>query len=208
MTDGIYSFQAGAGPFGGPIVGFVTAGFTLVVGRYAFSVARSPIVRLVIGLLFVVPAAYAGYDVTRALSHLGIPEEWWREFFAVLGAIAVGGTAWANVSMLTDPALRPGVTLGPISATEWGDDDGRVTLRVYRRSVGISADIRRQTKPRHRGPLCSLRLSRSISSADCNPVVAGTALTSVSSVTEGRLSARQICLFFAGNAELLVWADR
>ncbi len=114
MTVGIYSFQAGAGPFGGPIVGFVTAGFTLVVGQYAFSVARSPIVRLVIGLLFAVPAAYAGYDATRALAHLGIPEEWWRESIAVLGAIAVGGTAWANVSMQTDPALRPGATLGPI----------------------------------------------------------------------------------------------
>ena len=73
MTVGIYSFQAGAGPFGAIVVGFVTAGFTLVVGQYAFSVARSPIVRLVIGLLFAVPAARAGYDVTLALAHLGIP---------------------------------------------------------------------------------------------------------------------------------------
>ena len=62
MTVGIYSFQAGAGPFGAIVVGFVTAGFTFVVGQYAFSVARSPIVRLVIGLLFAVPAAHAGYE--------------------------------------------------------------------------------------------------------------------------------------------------
>ena len=114
MTVGIYSFQAGAGPFGAIVVGFVTAGFTLVIGQYAFSVARSPIVRLVIGLLFAVPAARAGYDVTLALAHLGIPSEWWRESFAVLGAIAVGGTAWARVSMQTDPALRPGAALSPI----------------------------------------------------------------------------------------------
>jgi hypothetical protein len=45
LTVGFYSFQAGAGPFGAIVVGFVTAGFTLVVGQYAFSVARSPIVR-------------------------------------------------------------------------------------------------------------------------------------------------------------------
>ena len=32
----------------------------------------------------------------------------------MLGAIAVGGIAWARVSMQTDPALRPGVALGPI----------------------------------------------------------------------------------------------
>ena len=43
MTVGIYSFQAGAGPFGAIVVGFVMGGFTLVVGQYAFSIACSPI---------------------------------------------------------------------------------------------------------------------------------------------------------------------
>jgi hypothetical protein len=114
MTVGIYSFQAGAGPFGTIVVGFGTAGFTLVVGQYAFSIARSPILRLVIGLLFAVPAAYAGYHVTLALAHLGIPSEWWRESFATLGAIAVGGTAWAHVSMQADTAPRSGAAPGPI----------------------------------------------------------------------------------------------
>ena len=114
LTAGIYAFQAGTGPFGAIVVGFVAGGSALVLGQYAFSVARGPVVRLLIGLLFVVPAARAGYDVTLALSHIGIPSEWWRESFAMLGAIAVGGTAWARVSMQTDPALRSGVALGPI----------------------------------------------------------------------------------------------
>ncbi|MET4036679.1 MULTISPECIES: hypothetical protein [unclassified Bradyrhizobium] len=113
MTVGIYSYQAGAGPFGAIVVG-VVAGFTFVVGWYAVSVVRSPIVRLVIGLLFAVPAAQAGYSVTLALAHLGIPSEWWRESVGVLGAIAVGGIALANVSMQTGTALRGGVALSPI----------------------------------------------------------------------------------------------
>jgi hypothetical protein len=73
MTVGIYSFQARVSPFGAIVVGFVTAGFTLVVGQYAFSAARSRIVCLVIGLLFAVPAAHDGYDVTLALAlaHIG-----------------------------------------------------------------------------------------------------------------------------------------
>jgi hypothetical protein len=116
MTAGIYSFQVGTGLFGAIALGFVASGFALVLGRYAFSVARGPVVRLLIGLLFAVPAARAGYDVTLALSHIGIPSEWWRESFAVLSAIAVGSTAWARVSMQTDPALRPGVALGPIQS--------------------------------------------------------------------------------------------
>jgi hypothetical protein len=114
ITAGIYTYQTGAGPFGAIVVGFVTAGFTLVVGQFAVSLARSRIVSLVIGLLFAVPAARAGYDVTLALAHLGIPSEWWRESFALVGAIAVGGTAWANVSMQTGTTLRPGAALSPI----------------------------------------------------------------------------------------------
>lgn len=124
MTVGIYSFQAGAGPFGVIVAGFVAAGFTLVVGRLVFSVARSPIVRLVIGLLFAVPAARAGYDVTLALAHLGIPPGWWREVFAIFGAITVGCTAWARVSILTEPApggsVVPGPAQSPIGAVTKG----------------------------------------------------------------------------------------
>jgi hypothetical protein len=114
MTAGIYIYQTGAGPLGAIVVGFVLGGVTLVLGRYVISVARSPIVHLVIGLLFAVPAGYAGYDVTLALAHVGVPSEWWRESFAMFGAIVVGSTAWARVSMQTDPALRPGAARGPI----------------------------------------------------------------------------------------------
>jgi hypothetical protein len=110
MTAAIYTFQTGAGPLGAIVIGFVAGGFALVLGQYVFSVARSPIVRLLIRLLFVVPAARAGYDVALALAHFGIPQEWWRESFAMLGAIAVGCTAWARVSM---PALSRGVAFGP-----------------------------------------------------------------------------------------------
>jgi hypothetical protein len=116
LTAGIYSFQIGMGPFGAIVIGFIVAYCTLVVGRYAFSVVRGPVVRLLIGLLFAVPAARAGYDMTLALSRIGIPSEWWQESFAMLGAIAIGSTAWARVSMQTDPALRPGVALGPIQS--------------------------------------------------------------------------------------------
>ena len=113
MTVGIYSFQVGAGPFGAIVVGFVAGSTTLVAGQFAFSVARSPIVRLVVGLLFALPAARAGYDVTLAFAHIGVPSEWWREAFAVVGAITVGGTAWARMSIVRNPTLRSGVAPVP-----------------------------------------------------------------------------------------------
>src|ERR1700736_373544 len=113
MTVGIYSFQVGAGPFGAIVVGFVAGSTTLVAGQFAFSIARAPIVRLVIGLLFALPAACAGYDVTLAFAHIGVPSEWWRKAFAVVGAITVGGTASARTSMVRNPAVRGGVAPVP-----------------------------------------------------------------------------------------------
>lgn len=114
MAVGIHSFHAGAGTLGAIVAGFVAAGFTFVVGRSAFSIARYRTVRLAIGLLFAVPAAYAGYGVTLALAQLGVAWESWRDSFAVLGAIAVGGAAWVSVSRQSDPSLRPGTALGPM----------------------------------------------------------------------------------------------
>jgi hypothetical protein len=87
-------------------------GFTLVLGRTAASVERAPIVRILIGLVFALPAACAGYDVTLALAHIGTSSDWWRKSFAMLGAITVGGTAWARLSMQTEP-LQEGCHPGP-----------------------------------------------------------------------------------------------
>ena len=84
-----------------------------MVGRFAFSVARSPVVRLVIGLLFAVPAARAGYDSAFSLALIGCPSEWWREAFAVVAAITVGGTTLARMSIVRNPAPRE-VVLRPV----------------------------------------------------------------------------------------------
>jgi hypothetical protein len=109
----VLTIPRNAHPLAAIVIGFGAGGVALVLGQYALSVARSPIVRPLIRLLFVVPAARAGYDVTLALAHFGIPLEWWRESLAMLGAIAVGWIAWSRVSILTEPALSPGVAFGP-----------------------------------------------------------------------------------------------
>jgi len=103
-----------------------------VVGQYAFSVARSRIVRLVIGLLFAVPAAHAGYDVILALAHIGIPSEWLRESFAMLGAVAVGSTVWARMSIVRNSAYREVVLRRSHLSRPWDSGDEQVTLRLHR----------------------------------------------------------------------------
>ena len=111
-TAGLYSYRIGIAPIGAIAVGFVAGAFGLLAGQHIFFAARSPIIRLVIALLFAAPAAWAGYQVTLSLAHIGISSEWWREVFALVGAVGIGCTAWARVAILTPPVLSEGVGAG------------------------------------------------------------------------------------------------
>lgn len=114
MTAAIYAYQTGIGPFGAVIVAFVVGGFTFVLGQYAFSTSRSRIVRFFIGLLFAVPAARAGYDVSLTLSQISIPSESWRAAIAVIGGTIVGCMALARLSILNEPAPGGGIAPDPV----------------------------------------------------------------------------------------------
>ena len=91
-----------------------------------------------IGLLYAVPAAIAGYHATLGLAHIGVPSEAWREAFAIVGAVLVGATAWARMSLFVPPHVerrrcgRSGI------ASTGGSDQGRVSPRfiVDRLTIG------------------------------------------------------------------------
>ena len=55
--------------------------------------------RVAIATVFTVPAAIAGYQVIFALSQIGVPSLAWREAFACLGAVCIGGTAWTRLAV-------------------------------------------------------------------------------------------------------------
>ena len=60
------------------------------------------IIRAIIAALFAVPAALAGYQVVFAMSQIGVPSLAWREIFACLGAVFIGGTAWTRLTIFTE----------------------------------------------------------------------------------------------------------
>jgi len=89
----------------------IAGAFTLAVGRIAIATMRSPFLRAAVALLFAVPAAVAGYHAALGLAQIGVPAEGWRQVFALLGAIAVGGTAWVRMALSasteSDRAMLP-----------------------------------------------------------------------------------------------------
>ena len=109
VTAGLAAYHSGSGPVGAILVGLIAGVVTLVVGQIAFAAVRSPIIRAAIALLFAMPAGVAGYHATLGLAHIGVPSEGWQEAFAMVGAIMVGGTAWARMTLFAPPSARQGV---------------------------------------------------------------------------------------------------
>ena len=113
LTAAFAAYHSGAGVVGAIIVAMLAGGATVLIGPTAFAVVRTPLVRIAIGLLFAAPAAVAGYQATLGLAHLGVPSEGWRQAFATIGAILVGGAAWARVTLFAPPRMAgPGVAPG------------------------------------------------------------------------------------------------
>jgi hypothetical protein len=100
LTTALAADQRNSGAVGAIVVGLVAGIVTLAAGRGVFVATRSPgMMRAAIALLFAAPAAVAGYHGTLGLAHIGAPSQGWREIFSVIGAIVVGGTAWARMAL-------------------------------------------------------------------------------------------------------------
>lgn len=102
INAGMLAFHSGAGVPGMLIVAIVAGGMTLAIAQIAFAVTQSLILRAVIAAIFALPAALAGYHVVLAMAQIGVPSLVWREVFACLGAVSIGGTAWARLTVFTE----------------------------------------------------------------------------------------------------------
>src|SRR5580698_9034552 len=113
LSAGLAVFHSGSGVIGALIVGGLAGGATLAIGQIVFATVRTPLIRAAIALLYAVPATIAGYHATLGLAHIGVPSEAWREVFAVIGAVLVGGTAWARMSLYNPMFAESPVVEGP-----------------------------------------------------------------------------------------------
>ena len=112
LMAGMAAFHSGAGVIGALLIGIVAGALTLGLGQIAFAVVRPLPLRAAIAAAFAVPAAIAGYHAVLGLSQIGVPSLVWREVFAWIGALFIGGTAWARMTVLAEPLpLRVGGTV-------------------------------------------------------------------------------------------------
>ena len=124
LTAGLAAFHSGAGVIGALIVGLLAGGATIALGQLAFPATRTLLTRAIIGLLYAVPAAVAGYQVSFALAGIGMSSGGWQMTFAVVGAVLSGFTAFARMTLFVPASDRQG-TEGAHSPIGWRLHDQR-----------------------------------------------------------------------------------
>ena len=103
VTAGVWAYQTGAGWIGGIVVGLAAAALTFGIGQFLFAFARPLWLRLAIAIAFVAPAAFAGYHATHGIVQHTMSSDTWRIIFSIVGAIAVGVTAFVRVTAMAAP---------------------------------------------------------------------------------------------------------
>ncbi len=101
LTSGMYLYETGQGIFLSIIAGLFIGGLVAALGEFAFDRIRSIPIKLAIGLIYAIPAGIAGFHAAKGLAEFGSAGAGTITFLSWLGAVVVGGTAWARVSEAT-----------------------------------------------------------------------------------------------------------
>ena len=104
VSAGVWAYQTGAGWIGGIVVGLVAATLTFGISQFLLAFAWPLWLRVAIAIAFVAPAALAGYHATHGIVQHTMPSDTWQVIFSVVGAIAVGITAFVRVTSMAAPA--------------------------------------------------------------------------------------------------------
>lgn len=100
VTTGAWPHDTGAGSLGAILVGAVSAAITLAAGHLLITFVRPMLLKLIVAAAFVAPAAIAGFHATHGIVKHLMPSDAWQITFSVIGAVAVGITAFVRVAGL------------------------------------------------------------------------------------------------------------
>lgn len=93
LTAAQFAYQTGSGLVGAGLVGIVAGGISFGLLAVMFEMLRSPILRLIVALIFAAPAAMAGYALVHGITREAVPSEIWRQIFCIIGGGFVGVSA-------------------------------------------------------------------------------------------------------------------
>jgi len=101
-----FAYETGAGLLGAGVVGLAAGAAAWGLLLLLFTTLRSPLLRLIVALVFAAPAAVAGYFLVHGIAREAVPSEVWRQIFCVIGGALVGLAAFGRLA--TPVALTSG----------------------------------------------------------------------------------------------------
>ncbi|MFG1277203.1 hypothetical protein [Xanthobacter autotrophicus] len=87
------AYATGSGLIGAGLVGLVAGAAAYGLLVFVFASLRSPVLRLIVALIFAAPAAMAGYALVHGITREAVPSEIWRQIFCIVGGGFVGVSA-------------------------------------------------------------------------------------------------------------------
>jgi hypothetical protein len=98
LASGMYLYETGQGVFLSITAGLFIGAFVAALGEFAFDRIRWAPLKLAIGLIYAIPAGITGFHAAKGLAEFGSADAATITLLSWLGALVVGGTAWARVS--------------------------------------------------------------------------------------------------------------
>ncbi|WP_346659315.1 hypothetical protein [Bradyrhizobium sp. 164] len=103
MTIGLWAFYTGAGALGGIVVAVVAGGARFGIGQLALAFVTSTWLRLVITVVYVAPAMFAGYNATHGIAQMAKAFAHLANDLAIVGATVVTPTAFIRFTAMVAP---------------------------------------------------------------------------------------------------------
>ncbi len=94
-----FAYATGSGLIGAGLVGLVAGAAAYGLLVFAFASLRSPVLRLIVALVFAAPAAVAGYALVHGVTGDAVPSEVWRQIFCIIGGGLVGVSALLRLAV-------------------------------------------------------------------------------------------------------------
>lgn len=102
LTAAQFAYQTGSSLIGAGLAGLFAAGVAFGILALLFDTLRSPILRLIVALIFAAPAAVAGYALVSGITREAVPSEIWRQIFCIIGGGFVGISALLRLAAPAD----------------------------------------------------------------------------------------------------------
>lgn len=93
-----FTYETGSGLIGAGLVGLLSAGAAFGILAGLFETIRSPVIRLIVALIFAAPAAVAGYALVHGVTKEVVPSDIWRQIFCIAGGGFVAFSALARLA--------------------------------------------------------------------------------------------------------------